>query len=102
MKQSLDRPVRGRFDLAVSVELCSIPLVIPGSTPQPELDKRSRHTWFSRRQAIPRRRSMSDPLKRAGDAFNLSRRNVLKGVAGLAAAGVTGTLLSACGNDDNK
>jgi multiple sugar transport system substrate-binding protein len=45
---------------------------------------------------------MPDPIGASSALSRFSRRNALKGIAGLATAGAAGTLLSACGSDDNK
>jgi multiple sugar transport system substrate-binding protein len=45
---------------------------------------------------------MPDPIGPSSARSRFSRRSALKGIAGLATAGAAGTLLSACGGDDNK
>ena len=45
---------------------------------------------------------MPDLIGSSSALPRFSRRTALRSIAGLAAAGVTGTLLSACGNDDNS
>src|SRR3954468_22992726 len=45
---------------------------------------------------------MPDPIGPSSSLSRFDRRSALKGIAGLATAGVAGTLLSACGGDDDK